>query len=118
MSNINSIIAHTPYGSKGHIGEKHSPVGRRGRGVFGYSFSRWFGRFWKKEWEYIFDAIMGVMVMLGCGILSLIPCDSVIPLRKLAEDVGVTHSRKSIITARNCSGSKTNCLPPFVLKDM
>lgn len=43
-------------------------------------------------WSF-FDAIMGMMVMLGCGcgILFPVSCDSVIPMRKLDGDVGATQ---------------------------
>ena len=59
-----------------------------------------------------FDAIMGTMVMLGCGcgILFPVPCDSVIPLRKPAGDCGRESSE---VTARNCL---RNDLLPFDLK--
>lgn len=80
-----------------------------GRG-YGYSLRDGLGDFGKRSgrtWRF-FDAIMGMMVMLGCGcgIVFAVPCDSVIPLRKLAGDVGVTAQdwgRERPVLKVNCS---------------
>ncbi len=112
-------IARTTYGSEGHIGGKHSSVVRRGRGVFGCSFCRWFGRFWKKEWEYIFDAMMGLMVMLGCGCGILSPPSRVtqwFPWESWQEAwAWLTQGEVSSLQE---TAVEAGDLPHFVLKDI